>query len=90
MCLNCGCGNWLDNQSDPLNLTLSRLRLMALRNNSTVEDQAKNILATVLGYITKREPLGYDEIKVKIERLTKEAPTKATYIPVQNKEEVDE
>jgi transcriptional regulator of NAD metabolism len=52
---------------------------MALRNNSTVEDQAKNIIATVLGYITKREPLEYDEIKIDIKRLKKEAPTESQY-----------
>lgn len=80
-CCNCGCGDWTTNNGDPLNLTLSRLRLMALRNNSTVEDQAKNIIATVMGYITQREPLEYDEIKIDIKRLKKEAPTESRYVP---------
>lgn len=65
MCLNCGCGELNNNHGDPLNITLSRFRLVADRNHSTLKDQAVNILATLFGDIKKTDPRGKDKMDVK-------------------------
>ena len=74
MCLNCGCGEPTTNHGDPLNITLSRLRLVAQRNHSTLYDQAVNILATLIGDIKKSNPRGKDKMEVKKIYRTKVAP----------------
>ena len=60
MCLNCGCGKPSDTHGNPLNLTMSRLKLTADRDGKTVKEAAMNIVATVLGKLDDRHPLGND------------------------------
>lgn len=81
MCLNCGCGEISNTHGDPLNITWSKLRLIAERNNSSMKDQAVNILATLLGYIKKTEPRGEDEITVRITRIKVKPKMEAQYVP---------
>lgn len=69
MCLNCGCGEFNNNHGDPLNITRSRLSLIASHNDSTMREQAKNILATLLGYIDEKSPLKDDKIEIKLSRI---------------------
>lgn len=80
MCLNCGCGEPGDNHGDPLNLTRSRLTLIATRNKSSLKIQAMNILATLLGDITKENPLGSDKMEVKLTRIKVKPEMKAEYV----------
>lgn len=68
MCLNCGCGQLSNTHRDPLNITFGKLRLIAARNNSTMEAMAENIIATLRGKITGRRPRGNDEIVVRVVR----------------------
>jgi hypothetical protein len=81
VCLNCGCGNLTDNHGDSLNITLSRLRLIAQRNDSTMTKQATNIAATLFGEITKTKPLGDDKIEISFKRIPAEPkPQEAKYV----------
>lgn len=80
MCLNCGCGKFNDNHGNALNLTRSRLSLIASSNDSTMREQAKNILATLLGYIDEKKPLGDDKIEIKLSRLKVKPEMKAEYV----------
>lgn len=80
MCLNCGCGQFSNQHGDPLNITRSRLALIAAHNNSTMKEQAVNILATLLGYITEKEPREKDQIIVKITRIKAKPEMKVQYV----------
>lgn len=80
MCLNCGCGILADNHGDPLNITLSRLQLIASHNESSATEQARNILATLDGKITRQNPLGDDKIEAKLKRIKQETKPKAEYV----------
>lgn len=84
MCLTCGCGNATSQNGDPLNITLSRLRLIAIRNNMTMDQVACNILATVRGLIDRNHPLGLDVIKAKVTR--EPGTTVARYVEVPEEE----
>ncbi len=64
MCLNCKCGQVSNTHEDPLNITLGRFRLMALRNHMSMEQMAISILATLRGVINSKEPGGDDEFVV--------------------------
>lgn len=81
MCLNCGCGEISNTHGDPLNITLGKLRLIALRNKSSVEKQAENIIATLRGVIKKTEPRGEDEIVVKVVRHKIKPKMEVKYVP---------
>lgn len=56
MCLVCGCGHPYDNHGDAMNLTKSRLNLMASRNQISPLEAAENILGTIKGAITPENP----------------------------------
>ena len=81
MCLNCGCGDISNTHGDPLNITISRFRLLALRNNSSMEKQAENIIATLRGAIKKTEPRGDDEIVVKVVRHKVKPKMEVQFVP---------
>lgn len=81
MCLNCGCGEVSNMHGDPLNITLGKLRLIALRNNSTMEDQAENIIATLRGIISKEEPRGEDRIVAGVFRRKVKPKVEVQYVP---------
>lgn len=80
MCVNCGCGQLSNTHGDPLNLTVSRFRLIALRNHSSMEKQAENILATLRGILTPEKPRGDDDIIVKLTRIEKKPKMEAHYV----------
>lgn len=80
MCLNCGCGEMSTNHGDPLNLTLSRLALIATRNGITLKQTAVNILATLMGEISKKDPRGDDKIEVRLTRTRVKPEMEAKYV----------
>lgn len=79
MCMNCGCGVFNDNHGDPLNITRSRLSLIAAHNDSSMREQAKNILATLLGYIDEKSPLKDDKIEISVKRIKVKPEMEAKY-----------
>jgi hypothetical protein len=79
-CLNCGCGIFHDNHGDPMNITRSRLSLIASHNDSTMREQAKNILATLLGYIDEKNPLKDDKIEINVKRIKVKPETEVKYV----------
>ena len=81
MCLNCGCGEISNTHGDPLNITLGKFRLIALRNRSSMEKQAENIIATLRGVIKAKEPRGEDELVVKIVRHKAKPKMEVKYVP---------
>lgn len=81
MCLNCGCGHFSNTHGDPLNITLGKFRLIALRNQSSMEKQAENIIATLRGVIKAEEPRGDDEIVVKIVRHKVKPKIEVKFVP---------
>src|SRR5437762_8840275 len=50
MCLNCGCGDPMDDRGDPANLTIDELRKAAESNRQSLRESAQHILETVLAY----------------------------------------
>lgn len=80
MCLNCGCGEPGNNHGFAMNITRSRLLLIAAHNNSSLKKQAVNMLATLLGYISEKEPLGDDKIEVRLTRIKVKPEMKAQYV----------
>jgi len=81
MCLNCGCGEVSNTHGDPLNITLGKFRLIALRNKSSMEKQAENIIATLRGVIKSDDPRGDDELVIKIVRHKVKPKMKVQYVP---------
>lgn len=84
MCLSCGCGQVMVNHGDPLQLTYGRLLLVASRLGLKPEEVAINILATLRGEITFKNPRGEDSFDVRITRI--EDPGKPGWVspPVPN------
>lgn len=81
MCLNCGCGEISNTHGDPLNITIGKFRLIALRNDSSMEKQAENIIATLRGVIKKTKPRGDDEITVKVVRHEVKPKMEVRFVP---------
>lgn len=81
MCLNCGCGELSNNHGYAMNITRSRLAVIAHENLTSMEDQAINILATLRGEITTKKPRGDDKIVVTLKRIKGKPETKAEYVP---------
>ena len=80
MCENCGCGQPSNTHGQPLNITYSRLKLVADRNNSTPLEQAINMVATLQGVISSTHPRGDDEITVKVTRTKVKPKMEARYV----------
>ena len=81
MCLNCGCGEPSNIHGDPLNITLGKLRLIALRNNSTMEKMAENIIATLRNIINKENPRENDQIVVGVFRRKVKPKQEVQFVP---------
>lgn len=63
-----------------MNITRSRLSLIATHNDSTMREQAKNILATLLGYIDEKNPLKDDKIEISVKRIKVKPETEVKYV----------
>lgn len=82
MCLDCGCGKLFDNHGNPLHLTIGRMKLIAKLNNKSLHQTALTILATLIGEINSRNPLGTDKLEGEPKRIKVKEEKHVQYAPI--------
>lgn len=80
-CLDCGCGEILNNHGDPRHITWGKFRALAQLNHKSMKQTALIILATLLGIIKSTDPLETDVIEGEPKRIKVEPEKKAVYVP---------
>jgi hypothetical protein len=82
MCLDCGCGKLHDNHGNPLHLTIGRFKLVAALNKRSLHQTALIILATLIGMINPKNPLGHDKMEGEPKRIKVEPEKTLKYAPI--------